>query len=136
MEEEFKKPQPISQNFLSVSAPVFGGSGKKVKSAKPQIEFVSMMENNKDPLGISDKPLRNYTLDEVALHNKPNDAWIVINGKVYDFTLYLDYHPGGKIIMNAAGMDGTHLFNRYHPWVSIDALLGKLRIGNVISYIG
>lgn len=40
------------------------------------------------------------------------DAWIVINGKIYDVTYYIDIHPGGKAeIMQGVGRDGTALFS-------------------------
>lgn len=29
-----------------------------------------------------------YTMDEVRMHDKPNDLWIVINGNVYDVTKF------------------------------------------------
>ncbi|KAI6025687.1 cytochrome b5 [Pisolithus orientalis] len=29
-------------------------------------------------------------------HNKKQDAWTAINGKVYNITPYLPYHPGGE----------------------------------------
>jgi cytochrome b involved in lipid metabolism len=45
-------------------------------------------------------------------HNKLDDAWSAINGKVYNITPYLPYHPGGeKELMRAAGRDGTKLFS-------------------------
>ena len=44
-------------------------------------------------------------------HNKRDNAWTVINGKVYDVTAYIPYHPGGeKELMRVAGRDGTKLF--------------------------
>lgn len=47
-------------------------------------------------------------------HNKREDAWTAINGKVYNITTYLPYHPGGeKQLMRAAGRDGTKLFGMY-----------------------
>lgn len=39
------------------------------------------------------------------------DAWTAINGKVYNMTAYLPFHPGGeKELMRVAGRDGTKLF--------------------------
>ena len=48
---------------------------------------------------------------ELRLHNKRDDAWAAFNGKVYNITPYLDFHPGGeKELMRVAGRDGTKLF--------------------------
>jgi cytochrome b involved in lipid metabolism len=72
-------------------------------------------------------------------HNKRDDAWTAINGKVYDMTAYIPYHPGGeKELMRVAGRDGTRLFggnamcnhrNRLnlHCFSSFDARLGIRR---------
>jgi hypothetical protein len=44
-------------------------------------------------------------------HNKKSDAWTAINGKVYNVTPYLSFHPGGETeLMRVAGRDGTKLF--------------------------
>jgi hypothetical protein len=44
-------------------------------------------------------------------HNKRDDAWSAFNGKVYNITPYLPFHPGGeKELMRVAGRDGTKLF--------------------------
>jgi hypothetical protein len=50
-------------------------------------------------------------------HNQRDDAWAAINGKVYNITPYLSYHPGGeKELMRVAGRDGTKLFSEYGFW--------------------
>lgn len=41
-----------------------------------------------------------YTLEEVAKHDNEDDCWMVINGKVYDVTDYIDDHPGGDVILD------------------------------------
>ncbi|CCJ29993.1 unnamed protein product [Pneumocystis jirovecii] len=73
------------------------------------------------------KSLLYITLAELQLHNQINDAWIALNGKVYDITLYIPYHPGGEEIMKAVGKDGTKLL--IHPWVNYECLLDKCWIG-------
>ncbi len=48
------------------------------------------------------------SLDEVNKHNSEEDCWIVIHGKVYDITTFLDEHPGGSdVVLNASGKDAT-----------------------------
>jgi cytochrome-b5 reductase len=37
--------------------------------------------------------LRQITFEELESHNKKEDAWIGIHGKVYDVTKWLDKHP-------------------------------------------
>jgi nitrate reductase (NAD(P)H) len=36
-------------------------------------------------------------LEEIQKHDKMDDAWLIINNKVYDVTSVLDWHPGGKV---------------------------------------
>lgn len=58
---------------------------------------------------------RIISLEEVRLHDQPNDCWTVINDRVYDITSFLRTHPGGSIIRLAAGRDATSLYQAYHP---------------------
>lgn len=37
-----------------------------------------------------------YSSQEVASHNKSDDLWVVIDGKIFDLTNYMHEHPGGK----------------------------------------
>ncbi len=50
-----------------------------------------------------------YDLAEVAEHNTSADCWMIIDGKVYDFTDYLNQHPDGPQSMTKyCGKDGTN----------------------------
>ncbi|KIO14851.1 hypothetical protein M404DRAFT_119113 [Pisolithus tinctorius Marx 270] len=66
-------------------------------------------------------------------HNKKQDAWTAINGKVYNITPYLPYHPGGeKELMRVAGRDGTKLFSLTHAWVNVDFMLDSCLVGFLV----
>jgi cytochrome b involved in lipid metabolism len=39
--------------------------------------------------------LKKYTRAEVAIHCTDKDLWVIINGKVYNFSGYAKSHPGG-----------------------------------------
>ncbi|KAJ6572593.1 FMN-dependent dehydrogenase-domain-containing protein [Mycena sp. CBHHK59/15] len=52
----------------------------------------------------------------VAQHNTRQSCWIIVHGKVYDVTDFLDDHPGGsKIILKYAGKDATQEYEPIHP---------------------
>jgi cytochrome b involved in lipid metabolism len=50
------------------------------------------------------------TIEEVAMHNTPQDCYIAVSGKVYDVTKYINSHPGGNEILRGCGKDATNLF--------------------------
>ncbi|WVQ73975.1 hypothetical protein IAR50_003556 [Cryptococcus sp. DSM 104548] len=54
---------------------------------------------------------------QVAEHNsREKGVWIVVHGKVYDVTDFLDEHPGGaEIILKYAGKDATEEYEPIHP---------------------
>ncbi len=58
---------------------------------------------------------QNYTLDEVAEHNEKDDAWIALDGVVYDISDYLEdpaNHPGGTILISEfLGKDISVMFD-------------------------
>ncbi|KAF8501530.1 cytochrome b5 [Russula emetica] len=69
----------------------------------------------------------------LRLHNKRDDAWAAFNGKVYNITPYLDFHPGGeKELMRVAGRDGTKLFSLTHAWVNVDFMLDSCLVGFLV----
>ena len=39
------------------------------------------------------------TKDELSKHTKDGDLWVLVDGKVYDVSEYMEDHPGGKEIL-------------------------------------
>ncbi|PWY80564.1 hypothetical protein BO70DRAFT_337398 [Aspergillus heteromorphus CBS 117.55] len=65
---------------------------------------------------------------------KGTDAWTSYQGKVYNITPYLPFHPGGKgELLRGAGKDSGQLFFEIHPWVNWDAILGECLVGILVS---
>ncbi|KAF7554491.1 hypothetical protein G7046_g6803 [Stylonectria norvegica] len=65
---------------------------------------------------------------------KGKDAWMALNGKVYNVTPYADYHPGGvPELMRGAGRDATKLFGEIHPWVNYETMLSACLVGLLVE---
>ena len=46
--------------------------------------------------------------------------------------MFINVHPGGKKILEKVyGKDMTPLFNKFHGYVNITAMIGPLKIGTV-----
>lgn len=70
--------------------------------------------NNNQNEGInSNSQEQNYPLEEIGKHNNENDCWLLIEGRVYDVTKFVQskMHPGGSVILQGCGIDATELFN-------------------------
>ena len=50
-------------------------------------------------------------MDEVAKHKTREDCWTVVDDLVYEVTVYIPYHPGGRKIMLGAGKEASQVFH-------------------------
>lgn len=49
-------------------------------------------------------PQKEFTREEIEKHNTQDNCWLVVDGKVYDATSVLEWHPGGAAaILGHAG---------------------------------
>jgi cytochrome b involved in lipid metabolism len=73
-----------------------------------------------------------YTLAQVATHNNATSCYTAINGKVYDLTLWINMHPGGKAaILSICGIDGTAKFMAQHHGAQKQMdILARFYVGN------
>ena len=62
--------------------------------------------------------------NEVGQHNSRDSCWVIVQGKVYDVTAYLDKHPGGsQILLQYGGKDATAVYEPIHPEGTIEESL-------------
>lgn len=78
------------------------------------------------------KPVGPFSVEQVAKHCSRDDAWMIIDGLVYDVTEFVDDHPGGDSILNQLGRDATAQFHGdQHPPTVKDAVeeffIGELK---------
>ncbi|KAL6250625.1 hypothetical protein RBB50_002927 [Rhinocladiella similis] len=65
---------------------------------------------------------------------KGRDAWTVYQGKVYNITPYVPFHPGGKgEILRGSGKSSDKLFMEVHPWVNWDGMLSECMVGILVN---
>lgn len=141
----FKVPLPPAKSSRTDSLNAFpmlngpqragAGSGRRKIPLAPgysPLDWSRLATSNTNLRGVSQ--LSRYTLDEVAQHKHRDDLWMAIQGKVYNITHYLKFHPGGAAqLTRGAGKDATDLFMSIHPWVNIDALLDKCQVGYLVK---
>ncbi|THH16924.1 hypothetical protein EW146_g3791 [Bondarzewia mesenterica] len=71
------------------------------------------------------------TYDELKQHTTKASMWLLIAGKVYDVTKFLDEHPGGdEVVLSESGKDGTEAFEDVGHSDEARALLPGMFIGN------
>lgn len=86
------------------------------------------------PQGGSKAPYKSISMEDVAKHRTPEDAWMVHNNRVYDVSGWHE-HPGGHVIFTHAGDDCTDIFAAFHPPNATDKLapfyIGDLDIASI-----
>ncbi|KAI5405463.1 cytochrome b5 [Lathyrus oleraceus] len=73
-----------------------------------------------------------HTFEEVAKHSKTKDCWLILSGKVYDVTPFMEDHPGGdEVLLSATGKDATNDFEDVGHSDSAREMMDKYYIGEI-----
>ncbi|CAA6668153.1 unnamed protein product [Spirodela intermedia] len=80
--------------------------------------------------------LRKIPASEVAFHSSKKDCWLVIDGKVYDVTEFLEDHPGGEeVLVYASGTgDATQSFEDVGHSSTARSMMSSYLIGVLDGY--
>lgn len=55
-----------------------------------------------------------FSASDVVGHASRKDCWVVIHGKVYDVTKFLEDHPGGEdVLLHASGQMRFRFLHSY-----------------------
>ncbi|CAN8247718.1 unnamed protein product [Cochlearia groenlandica] len=73
-----------------------------------------------------------FTLSQVSEHNQAHDCWIIINGKVYNVTKFLEDHPGGdEVLLSSTGNDATDDFEDVGHSESAREMMDQYYVGAI-----
>lgn len=142
---------PHSSNAESLLANYFIGNLNQtlqIRSEKNTSATSNINTNNQNPPAVVSPdpiptpapviPSTNLVLSsaELAKHNSRQTCWLLISGKIYDVTTYLNQHPGNaSTILPTCGTDATQAYaNRGGTGThssSANSLLAAYFIGNL-----
>ncbi|KAJ5156112.1 hypothetical protein N7492_008915 [Penicillium capsulatum] len=101
------------------------------------LDWAALTSNPNNQLrGVGLPPVLRVTPSMLKAQNgrKGRDAWTSYQGRVYNISPYLPYHPGGKgELLRGAGKDSAQLFQEIHPWVNWDGILNECMVGILVS---
>ena len=120
-----------------IRPPVIKGVAREKVALKPGFHLMDwkrLMDASSDFNCRSGGPPRRIDKAELKRHNSRYDCWTSYNGKVFNISQYMDYHPGGvKVLMAVAGRDCTKQFDKFHAWVNIETMLAKCYVGPLME---
>lgn len=146
----------LSLSLFAITVTSIVTAGLIVYELKKQQVLMSNIpsSNNLNPVGMTadtnatDPTRINETvayLDEVEVskHNNAQDCWMTISGNVYNVSLFLDQHPGGKgTVIPYCGKESTSSFQtkgltpaRAHTALAV-GLLNNYYVGKLGSPLG
>ncbi|MCJ1477566.1 hypothetical protein MMC13_006238 [Lambiella insularis] len=137
-------PGKISIEWANGESSASSSQGQSIVDQQKQGSAAPVMKgdnaDSKDPGKVSKPsepsefkvPEKEYSMEEVAKHNKKDDLWIVVKGVVLDVTNWLDEHPGGpQALFSHMGKDATEEFEMLHDDEVIPKYAANIVIGRV-----
>jgi flavocytochrome c len=113
-------------------------SGSTVSQALPSAGPASASGASSESKPNEPKPFKipetEYSLEEVAKHNKKDDMWIAVKGIVMDLTNWVNEHPGGpQALFSHMGRDASEEFEMLHDdevipkYLPVDLVKGRVK---------
>lgn len=94
------------------------------------MDWNNLTTSRADTAGGKYSTTREITAEQLRKH----PHWSAFRGLVYDVSAYAPYHPGGvEELFRGGGADGTMLFDEFHPWINVAAMLRKCQVGVLVK---
>ncbi|XP_043698369.1 protein TILLER ANGLE CONTROL 1-like isoform X2 [Telopea speciosissima] len=124
-----KKIHPELQGKVhKMNGPINPHKSEKGEGDAALNESLSMLQEREGMA--SDRKI--YQFEDVANHSHHKDCWLIIHGKVYDVTSFMDDHPGGsEVLLSSTGKDATNDFEDTGHSDDARELMGKYCIGDI-----
>jgi flavocytochrome c len=126
------QPGKVSVEWASGATTSTPSTGEKTSATGPTPTVGGQPAGKTQPKKF-EIPDKEFTMEEVAKHNKKEDLWVVVKGVVMDLSNWLEEHPGGpQAIMNFMGRDATEEFEMLHddeviPKYAPEQVIGRVK---------
>lgn len=143
-----EKPPSIQLNSGAKSDTAANDDPVVMASSMPD-EGANQRKERAPPHKEQSLPIKVFSINDVSMHNTPNDIWLVIDNDIYDVTRFQHEHPGGAksksrpfqklqvlyltnvhpVMSGVSGKDATKRFDKYHRRALLDQYKPSLRVG-------
>ncbi|XP_050203920.1 cytochrome b5-like [Mercurialis annua] len=73
-----------------------------------------------------------YSFDDLLKHKDRDDCWLLIHGKIYDVTSFMEEHPGGdEVLLAATEKDATDDYEDIGHSEEAKEMMDKYCIGDM-----
>jgi sulfite oxidase len=102
-----KPPRQKASSAATIAAAAAAGFALALATLpRPKISFdaVSLDLDSEESSDVAEPELPQYRISEIRQHDANSESpWVIHGNKVYDITNWIDAHPGGHVILRAAG---------------------------------
>ncbi|KAL0921056.1 hypothetical protein M5K25_008087 [Dendrobium thyrsiflorum] len=80
---------------------------------------------------------KKYSFSEISNHTSKDDCWLIIHGKVFNVTSFLEEHPGGEdvLLQASANGDATDSFEDVGHSSTATSMMDEFLIGTVEDHM-
>ena len=91
------------------------GNPRNKVALKPGFSLVGWIRLTNSGKDLTGGRKGSISLEELKRHEKIDDCWMAIRGKVYNVTRYMEYHPGNILSLSQTTGAGFSVYTYPYP---------------------